>query len=111
MGEVFALIAAVIWASAVILFKKSGETISPLNLNLFRVGVSCVLFTITLTILDEPLWGRAPLTDYLILFAKLVLIDHGRVPFVPFIRRQFFSCEDRGLSLGQVLLLLRCHLR
>lgn len=73
MGELFALIAAVIWASAVILFKKSGETISPLDLNLFRVAVSCVLFTITLTVLDEPLWGRAPLTDYLILFASGVI--------------------------------------
>ncbi len=73
MGEVFALVAAVIWAFAVILFKKSGETISPLNLNFFRVAVSCVLFAITLTILDEPLWGRAPLTDYLILFASGVI--------------------------------------
>jgi drug/metabolite transporter (DMT)-like permease len=73
MGEFFALIAAVIWASAVILFKRSGETISPLNLNLFRVAVSCILFTVTLTVLGEPIWGRAPLADYLILFASGVI--------------------------------------
>ena len=44
MGEFFALMAALVWASAVIFFKRSGETIAPFALNLFRVTVSMVVF-------------------------------------------------------------------
>lgn len=73
MGEFFALLTAVIWAAAVILFKRSGETISPFALNLFRVGVSVVLFLITLAIAGQPLLGQAPLSDYLILFVSGII--------------------------------------
>ena len=73
MGEFFALAAAVVWAGAVVLFKKSGESIPPFALNLFRVVVSAVLLTITLAVVGEPLWGRAPLADYLILAASGVI--------------------------------------
>ncbi|UCF05506.1 MAG: DMT family transporter [bacterium] len=70
MGEIYALICALLWSCAVILFKKSGETISPYSLNLFRVSISSVLFTITLLVLRQPFITGAPLTDYLILFAS-----------------------------------------
>ncbi|MBU8922321.1 MAG: DMT family transporter [Bacteroidales bacterium] len=67
MGEIFALATAFVWAFAVILFKKSGEKIPPFALNFFRVGGGALLFVITLIVIKEPLWGRAPLKDYLIL--------------------------------------------
>ena len=73
MGELFALAAALVWAGAVILFRKSGETIPPLALNLFRVGVSSVLFTGLLMSTGRPLFGVAPLGDYLILMASGII--------------------------------------
>ena len=66
MGEFFALACGLVWAFAVIFFKKSGETVSPFTLNLFRVTLSSALLAVTLTIMDRPLWGQAPLKDYLI---------------------------------------------
>jgi len=73
MGELFALAAALVWAGAVILFRKSGETVSPLALNLFRVSVSSLLFGAMLWVTDRPLVGVAPLADYLILMASGVI--------------------------------------
>ncbi len=67
MGEVFALTTAVFWAFAVILFKKSGEKVPPFALNFFRVGVGSFLFILTFIVTREPLFGVAPLKDYLIL--------------------------------------------
>jgi drug/metabolite transporter (DMT)-like permease len=67
MGEFFALSAAVIWAFAVILFKKSGETVAPFSLNFFRVAISIPLFLVTLTVINQPLWAEAPRGDVLIL--------------------------------------------
>lgn len=73
IGEAFALAAAVAWAFAVILFKKSGETHSPFTLNFFRVGISCLLFGATLLALREPLIRDVPLFDYLILAASGII--------------------------------------
>ena len=67
MGELFALGTAVFWSFAVILFKRSGEKVPPLALNFFRVGVASLLFLLTFAVMREPLWGMAPLKDYLIL--------------------------------------------
>ncbi|MBN2069967.1 MAG: DMT family transporter [Candidatus Krumholzibacteriota bacterium] len=67
MGEIFALVTALIWAFAVILFKKSGEKVPPFALNFFRVGVASVLFVLTFIVIREPILGRAPARDYLIL--------------------------------------------
>lgn len=73
MGEFFALLAAVVWSNAVILLKKSGESVSPLSLNLFRVGVTVPLLILTLVVLRQPVRYEAPLTDYLILFASGII--------------------------------------
>lgn len=70
MGEVYALLAAIIWANAVILLKKSGESVSPLALNLFRVAITAPLLVLTLLAFRQPVRYDAPLTDYLILFAS-----------------------------------------
>ncbi len=73
MGEIFALTCGIAWAFAVVLFRKSGESVGPLALNLFRVTISCVLFFATLGFMHSPLFGRAPLEDYLILMASGII--------------------------------------
>jgi len=67
MGELYALAAAITWGLAVILFKKSGETVAPFALNLFRVVVSLVVLLPLLLATGQGLFRPAPATDYLIL--------------------------------------------
>jgi drug/metabolite transporter (DMT)-like permease len=74
LGELYSLAAAVVWAMAVILFTKSGETVPPFSLNLFRVVVSLVVFLpLLVAVRGEALLGGAPLRDIVILFASGVL--------------------------------------
>jgi drug/metabolite transporter (DMT)-like permease len=73
MGELYALVSAVVWAFAVILFKKSGETVPPFALNLYRALISCVLVLVTMLVLREPLISGAPVRDYLILFLSGII--------------------------------------
>ncbi len=48
IGQTCALLTAVTWASAMVLFKRSGETVPPLALNLFKNVVGLVLIIATL---------------------------------------------------------------
>jgi drug/metabolite transporter (DMT)-like permease len=73
LGEIFALSTAVTWSIAVILFKKSGEKVPPFALNFFRVAVSSLLFVLMFVIIREPIFGVAPLKDYLILIASGII--------------------------------------
>jgi len=73
MGEFYALMCAVVWSVAVIFLKRSGETVPPFALNLFRVGVSCVLLVATLYAAGQGLALDVPLKDYLILIASGVI--------------------------------------
>jgi drug/metabolite transporter (DMT)-like permease len=47
-GELFALLAALTWAFAMVLFKFSGERVTPLALNLFKNTVGVILLGLTL---------------------------------------------------------------
>lgn len=51
IGEISALAAALTWALAMVLFKRSGETTPPLALNLLKNLVSLLLFALTLLVL------------------------------------------------------------
>lgn len=73
VGEFYSLLAAVIWALAVILFKKSGESHSPFTLNMFRVALSSVLFLLTLWAAGGALLRPVPVTDYLLLAASGII--------------------------------------
>lgn len=73
MGEFFALACALVWAVAVLFFRKSGQKVAPFPLNLFRVAISLVLFAATLIVLRRPLWGVAPWQDYAVLMASGVM--------------------------------------
>jgi drug/metabolite transporter (DMT)-like permease len=70
LGETFALLAAVAWAFAVILFKKSGETVHPIGLNLFKDLFALVLLVPTMWLFGETLWRDAPAADYALLLAS-----------------------------------------
>jgi len=73
LGEFYALACALVWGFAVVLFRKSGTSVSPLALNLFRVVISSLMFVVTLFFMRIPLLGQAPLSDYLTLMASGVI--------------------------------------
>lgn len=52
-GEICALLSALSWAGALVLFKLSGERIPPLALNLFKNTVALILLTLTLLVLGD----------------------------------------------------------
>jgi len=43
LGKAFAFLCALLWAFAVILFKKSGEDLKPLSLNFYKSSISSIL--------------------------------------------------------------------
>ncbi|MFH2000166.1 MAG: DMT family transporter [Planctomycetota bacterium] len=53
LGGVFALAAAFVWAFAVICFKRSGEKLAPLGLNLFKNTIALILLSFTLLFMGE----------------------------------------------------------
>ncbi|MBM3328079.1 MAG: DMT family transporter [Calditrichaeota bacterium] len=50
------LLTALFWGSAVILFKRSGETVHPLALNIFKNVLAFVLFIPTALLIGAPIW-------------------------------------------------------
>ena len=72
-GEILALTTAAIWAIAVILFKKSGETVGPLGLNLFKNTFALLLIPPTMLAFGQALFRPAPLNDYVLLMLSGVL--------------------------------------
>jgi drug/metabolite transporter (DMT)-like permease len=73
LGEAAALSVAIIWAFAVILFRKSGEVVHPVALNLFKNTLALVLMLPTMWLLGETVFRSAPAGDYLLLLASGVL--------------------------------------
>lgn len=51
LGQIFALLAALTWAAALVLFKRSGEHIPPIALNLYKNAVGLVLLVASLVVL------------------------------------------------------------
>ena len=66
-GEVLSVLTAVVWALAVTLFRKSGETVHPLALNLFKNVLALVLIIPTIWFFGQTIWQQAPVKTYLIL--------------------------------------------
>lgn len=70
-GEVLSAICALFWAVAVLLFKKSGDLVGPVTLNLFKNVVGATLLGVTLLLRPVPLWpAGTPLADVWILLAS-----------------------------------------
>ncbi|MGH8455852.1 MAG: DMT family transporter [Stenotrophobium sp.] len=59
-GELYSLGCALAWAIAVILFKKSGESLEPFALNLFKNLLSLILFGVTIVLLQGPKLPQLP---------------------------------------------------
>ncbi len=79
LGSVFALTSAFLWASAVILFKKSGEVFSPVSLNIYKSVVALILVSLTMVMLNIPFFPDKPINDWLLLavsgFIGITLAD------------------------------------
>ncbi len=67
-GEFCATFCGLLWAVAVILFKKSGEQVPPVALNLFKGAVGLVLFPLTMLLAGLPFFpAGAGASDWIIL--------------------------------------------
>jgi drug/metabolite transporter (DMT)-like permease len=69
-GEMLALAAPICWSLAVILFRKTGEVVPALALNLFKNILAIVLFAGTLLALGQPLLRSVATRDYVLLIAS-----------------------------------------
>ncbi len=67
LGESFALATAIAWGLAVILFKKSGESVHPVGLNTYKNILAVTLIFITMLIMGETLIRPVPANDYWLL--------------------------------------------
>ncbi len=69
-GEMMSLAAALFWAIAVILFKRSGESMPAASLNLFKNLLAAVLLTPTIPLMGESLLPDQPLETWLLMGAS-----------------------------------------
>jgi len=67
IGEALSLFSAVLWALAVILFRRSGERVHPLTLNTFKNLLAILLFIPTTYVFGEQLFRSEPIIRYAIL--------------------------------------------
>jgi drug/metabolite transporter (DMT)-like permease len=67
-GEFYSLACALVWATAVILFKKSGESLAPVPLNLFKNVVGLALMVLTVLVLNGPALPDIPPDAVLLAF-------------------------------------------
>ncbi|HUR41174.1 MAG TPA: DMT family transporter [Verrucomicrobiae bacterium] len=68
IGEAFSLACALAWAIAVILFKKSGESLAPAPLNLFKNVLGLVLMLATVLAFSGASWPAIPAEVVLLAF-------------------------------------------
>ena len=73
IGEILSLIAAVLWALAIVLFKKSGESVHPVALNTFKDVLAMLLYIPTLALAGVSLIQPFPASDYLLMLASGVI--------------------------------------
>ncbi len=70
LGEILSVLCAMVWATAVILFKKSGEKVTPLGLNLYKNVLALSLFALTSLILGITLFPPVTWQDHLLVFTS-----------------------------------------
>jgi drug/metabolite transporter (DMT)-like permease len=92
------MLTAIVWAVAVILFKRSGETVHPIGLNFFKNCLSGILLLITMMIVGETLFRVAPAWEYgLLLFSGALGIGVGDTLF-------FKSLNNLGAGLSAIVI-------
>ncbi len=77
IGEFYSLACALVWAVAVVLFRKSGESISPFALNLFKNALASVLLGITIALVSPAVPQFTPLSLATIVISGLLGICLG----------------------------------
>jgi drug/metabolite transporter (DMT)-like permease len=70
MGELLALLTALLWALGVILFKKSVGFVAPFALNFFKNCVALVLLTVTTIVLGQTYTVSAAPRDFLLMLVS-----------------------------------------
>lgn len=72
-GEAFSLLAAVVWAAAVVLLRLGGERVPPLALNTFKNALALVLLGLTLLVAGVSFRQPVPAQDLLVLIVSGLL--------------------------------------
>lgn len=72
-GLLYALLTAVTWAVAVVLFRRAGESMSPLVLNFHKNLVAMVLLAATFVLTPHSMWPDPAVNDVLVLLASGVV--------------------------------------
>lgn len=70
LGEILSIICAIVWALAVIFFRKSGERVHPLALNTFKNLVAAILFIPTMIIFGQSLVQPVSYNAYVMMLAS-----------------------------------------
>ncbi|MFH0982661.1 MAG: DMT family transporter [Planctomycetota bacterium] len=121
LGELYASLAAITWAFALVLYRQSGERVSPMALNLFKNVIGLVLLSLTLLYLGQGINTLRvyPSRDLLILaisgvmgialadtffFHALNLIGVGLLSIVDCLYMPFVVCFSWLLLSEQLLL-------
>ncbi len=73
IGEILSAAAALVWAVAVLFFKKTGENTPPAALNLFKSAVATALLVPTLVVAGTPFFPDRPLVDWALLAGSAFL--------------------------------------
>lgn len=73
VGIFYPVGAALFWSIAVILFRKSGDKMSPLSLNFFCCLVALVLLLPTLLVMQIPFFPDCPASDWWLLSLSGIL--------------------------------------
>nr|WP_319494376.1 DMT family transporter [uncultured Desulfobacter sp.] len=94
MGSAFALACAFFWAFAVILFKKAGESFSPIALNIYKSVVAMALIGLTMLVMGIPFFpDTAPRVWWLLILSGLFGVTLADI--------FYFSCLN-SLGAGMV---------
>lgn len=72
-GEFYSLACALVWGTAVVLFKKSGESLAPFALSLFKNLLVLPLFFITILVLEGTQLPVIPVVDVALILLSGVL--------------------------------------
>ncbi len=73
LGELYSVVAALVWAVSVVLFRLSGRTLRPIALNFFKNAVATAMFGATFIVLRLEVVREAPATDYALLILSGVI--------------------------------------
>lgn len=73
LGELLSAAAPLAWAVAVILFRRGGEDVAPIPLNLFKSTLGFLLLGLTLALIGGVSWQETSRTDLIVLAASGVV--------------------------------------